>query len=115
MSGAERRGTLSLMLGSLTALGPLSIDMYLPSFQAIARDLSASPAQVQLTLAVFFVALGIGQAFYGPVSDRFGGGARSASVSGSTCSPRPAAPPPAPSKPSWPGASPRRSGDARAW
>jgi DHA1 family bicyclomycin/chloramphenicol resistance-like MFS transporter len=72
MSGAERRGTLSLMLGSLTALGPLSIDMYLPSFQAIARDLSASPAQVQLTLAVFFVALGIGQAFYGPISDRFG-------------------------------------------
>ncbi len=72
MSGAERRGTLSLMLGSLTALGPLSIDMYLPSFQAIARDLAASPAQVQLTLAVFFVALGIGQAFYGPISDRFG-------------------------------------------
>jgi DHA1 family bicyclomycin/chloramphenicol resistance-like MFS transporter len=60
------------MLGSLTALGPLSIDMYLPSFQAIARDLAASPAQVQLTLAVFFVALGIGQAFYGPISDRFG-------------------------------------------
>jgi DHA1 family bicyclomycin/chloramphenicol resistance-like MFS transporter len=60
------------MLGSLTALGPLSIDMYLPSFQAIARDLRASPAQVQLTLAVFFVALGIGQAFYGPISDRFG-------------------------------------------
>jgi DHA1 family bicyclomycin/chloramphenicol resistance-like MFS transporter len=72
MSGAERRSTLSLMLGSLTALGPLSIDMYLPSFQAIARDLAASPAQVQLTLAVFFVALGIGQAFYGPISDRFG-------------------------------------------
>jgi DHA1 family bicyclomycin/chloramphenicol resistance-like MFS transporter len=72
MSSAERRGTLSLMLGSLTALGPLSIDMYLPSFQAIARDLTASPAQVQLTLAVFFVALGIGQAFYGPISDRFG-------------------------------------------
>jgi MFS transporter, DHA1 family, multidrug resistance protein len=72
MSGVERRGTLSLMLGSLTALGPLSIDMYLPSFQAIARDLRATPAQVQLTLAVFFVALGIGQAFYGPISDRFG-------------------------------------------
>jgi DHA1 family bicyclomycin/chloramphenicol resistance-like MFS transporter len=72
MSGAERRSTLSLMLGSLTALGPLSIDMYLPSFQAIARDLAASPAQVQLTLAVFFVALGIGQAFYGPISDRYG-------------------------------------------
>jgi len=72
MAGRGRLGTLTLMLGSLTALGPLSIDMYLPSFQAIARDLRASPAQVQLTLAVFFVALGIGQAFYGPISDRFG-------------------------------------------
>jgi DHA1 family bicyclomycin/chloramphenicol resistance-like MFS transporter len=61
-----------MLLGSLTAFGPLSIDMYLPSFQAIARDLAASPAQVQLTLAVFFVALGIGQAFYGPISDRYG-------------------------------------------
>jgi DHA1 family bicyclomycin/chloramphenicol resistance-like MFS transporter len=72
MAGAGRLGKLTFMLGSLTALGPLSIDMYLPSFQAIARDLTASPAQVQLTLAVFFVALGIGQAFYGPISDRFG-------------------------------------------
>lgn len=72
MAGRGRLGALTLMLGSLTALGPLSIDMYLPSFQAIARDLRASPAQVQLTLAVFFVALGIGQAFYGPISDRFG-------------------------------------------
>lgn len=72
MAGAGRLGKLTFMLGSLTALGPLSIDMYLPSFPAIARDLTASPAQVQLTLAVFFVALGIGQAFYGPLSDRFG-------------------------------------------
>jgi DHA1 family bicyclomycin/chloramphenicol resistance-like MFS transporter len=72
MAGARRPGKLALLLGSLTAFGPLSIDMYLPSFQAIARDLAASPAQVQLTLAVFFVALGIGQAFYGPVSDRYG-------------------------------------------
>jgi MFS transporter, DHA1 family, multidrug resistance protein len=72
MAGAGRLGKLTFMLGSLTALGPLSIDMYLPSFQAIARDLTASSAQVQLTLAVFFVALGIGQAFYGPLSDRFG-------------------------------------------
>jgi DHA1 family bicyclomycin/chloramphenicol resistance-like MFS transporter len=68
----SRPGKLPLILGGLTALGPLSIDMYLPSFQAIARDLAASPARVQLTLAVFFIALGIGQAFYGPISDRFG-------------------------------------------
>jgi MFS transporter, DHA1 family, multidrug resistance protein len=72
MDGPRRLGKLTLILGALTAFGPLSIDMYLPSFQAIARDLTASPAQVQLTLAVFFVALGIGQAFYGPLSDRYG-------------------------------------------
>ena len=72
MAGPRRLGKLTLILGALTAFGPLSIDMYLPSFQAIARDLEASPAQVQLTLAVFFVALGIGQAFYGPISDRYG-------------------------------------------
>src|SRR5262250_3758010 len=69
---SPRPGKLPLILGTLTALGPLSIDMYLPSFQAIARDLAASPARVQLTLAVYFIALGIGQAFYGPISDRFG-------------------------------------------
>jgi DHA1 family bicyclomycin/chloramphenicol resistance-like MFS transporter len=67
-----RPGKLPLILGALTALGPLSIDMYLPSFPAIARELAASPAKVQLTLAVFFIALGIGQAFYGPLSDRYG-------------------------------------------
>jgi DHA1 family bicyclomycin/chloramphenicol resistance-like MFS transporter len=72
MAGAKKPGKLAMLLGALTAFGPLSIDMYLPSFQAISRDLAASPAQVQLTLAVFFVALGIGQAFYGPLSDRYG-------------------------------------------
>lgn len=43
---------LALILGALSAFGSLSIDMYLPSFQAISRDLAASEAQVQLTLAV---------------------------------------------------------------
>jgi DHA1 family bicyclomycin/chloramphenicol resistance-like MFS transporter len=46
--------------------------MYLPSFQAISRELAATDAQVQLTLAVFFGGLGLGQAFYGPLSDRYG-------------------------------------------
>src|ERR1700704_4028173 len=46
--------------------------MYLPSFAAISRDLSASEAQVQWTLAVFFGGLGVGQAFYGPISDPYG-------------------------------------------
>lgn len=63
---------LALILGALSAFGSLSIDMYLPSFAAISRDLAASEAQVQLTLAVFFAGLGLGQAFYGPISDRHG-------------------------------------------
>jgi MFS transporter, DHA1 family, multidrug resistance protein len=72
MAGAGPLGSLALILGALSAFGPLSIDMYLPSFQAISRDLAASEAQVQLTLAVFFGGLGLGQAFYGPISDRYG-------------------------------------------
>jgi len=64
--------TLALLLGALSAFGSLSIDMYLPAFPAIRSDLAASEAQVQLTLAVFFAGLGLGQAFYGPISDRYG-------------------------------------------
>jgi DHA1 family bicyclomycin/chloramphenicol resistance-like MFS transporter len=44
--------SLALIVGALSAFGSLSIDMYLPSFQTISRDLAASEAQVQLTLAV---------------------------------------------------------------
>lgn len=61
-----------LVLGSLTAFGPLSIDMYLPSFPAIAEDLHTSLSSVQLSLASFFIGLALGQIFYGPITDRFG-------------------------------------------
>lgn len=61
-----------LICASLTALAPLSIDMYLPSFPALAADLHVDIGQVQLTLGTFLVGLAIGQAFYGPISDRFG-------------------------------------------
>jgi MFS transporter, DHA1 family, multidrug resistance protein len=70
MAGPVKR--LALVLGALSAFGSLSIDMYLPSFRAISVDLSASEAQVQLTLAVFFGGLGLGQTLYGPISDRYG-------------------------------------------
>jgi DHA1 family bicyclomycin/chloramphenicol resistance-like MFS transporter len=63
---------LAAILGGLSALGPLAIDMYLPSFPTISRELSASPSAVQLTVALYFVGLSIGQAFYGPLSDRLG-------------------------------------------
>jgi drug resistance transporter, Bcr/CflA subfamily len=63
---------LILILGALAAFGPLSIDMYLPGFADIARDLDADLGRVQLTLPAFFIGLGIGQLFYGPLADRYG-------------------------------------------
>jgi MFS transporter, DHA1 family, multidrug resistance protein len=69
----ERGGTaLELLLGALTAIAPLSIDMYLPALPAIARDLRATPASVQLTLSSFFVGFALGQLASGPLIDRFG-------------------------------------------
>lgn len=61
-----------LLLGSMIALGPLSIDMYLPSFPAIERSFGAPSGSLQLTLATYFVGLALGQVLYGPISDRFG-------------------------------------------
>ncbi|MEN2988840.1 Bcr/CflA family multidrug efflux MFS transporter [Tistrella sp. BH-R2-4] len=63
---------LALILGLLAAFGPLSIDMYLPAFPAIASDLAADPSAVQATLALFFAGLAGGQLIYGPLADRLG-------------------------------------------
>ena len=62
----------ALVLGLLSAIGPFSIDMYLPALPAIGTDLSASVAQVQLTLTVYFLAFGVSQLFYGPLADAVG-------------------------------------------
>ncbi len=61
-----------LLLGALTGLAPLSIDMYLPGFPAIEKSLLAQAGSAELTLASYFIGLAIGQLFYGPLSDRFG-------------------------------------------
>lgn len=61
-----------IVAGVLTAVGPLSIDMYLPSFPSIVADLHTDAGAVQRTLAMFFVGLALGQLLYGPLSDRFG-------------------------------------------
>jgi DHA1 family bicyclomycin/chloramphenicol resistance-like MFS transporter len=61
-----------LILGSLTALGPFSIDMYLPGFPAIAQSLHTTTAQVSLSLSSFCVGLAAGQLLYGPLLDKYG-------------------------------------------
>ena len=63
---------LTLTLGALSAIAPMSIDMYLPSLPSLERALSTDAASVQLTLAVFFLGLAVGQVLYGPLADRFG-------------------------------------------
>src|SRR5215467_2526226 len=63
---------LIFILGLLTAIGPFSIDMYLPGFPAIARDLNTTVAHVSLSLSSFFIGISIGQFLYGPLLDRFG-------------------------------------------
>lgn len=63
---------LILILGSLTALGPFSIDMYLPGFTAIAKYLHTSTDQVALSLSSYFIGISAGQLLYGPLLDRFG-------------------------------------------
>src|SRR3954454_1839438 len=63
---------LVIVLGAVNAIGPLSIDMYLPAFPDIAASLHASAAQVQLTLTACVAGLALGQLVVGPLSDRLG-------------------------------------------
>jgi DHA1 family bicyclomycin/chloramphenicol resistance-like MFS transporter len=64
--------SLILILGSLTALSPFSIDMYLPAFQKIASDFGVNIGRVGLSLSSYFFGLAFGQLLYGPLLDRFG-------------------------------------------
>lgn len=62
----------ALVLGLLSAIGPFAIDMYLPALPSIGQSLNASMGAVQASLMAFFIALGLGQLIYGPVSDMVG-------------------------------------------
>jgi DHA1 family bicyclomycin/chloramphenicol resistance-like MFS transporter len=68
----NRQTETIILLGALTAFAPVSIDMYLPALPTIGVAFGADPGHVQLSLASFFLGLATGQAFYGPISDRFG-------------------------------------------
>jgi DHA1 family bicyclomycin/chloramphenicol resistance-like MFS transporter len=63
---------LTLLLSFLTALGPLSMDMYLPSLPDIGSALHAPTLHVQLTISSYLFGFAVGQIFYGPISDRIG-------------------------------------------
>lgn len=67
-----RRVQLVLLLGALSAFGPLSIDMYLPSLPSLSRDLGASASAAQLTLSACLLGLALGQVIAGPLSDLLG-------------------------------------------
>ncbi|CAL99970.1 DHA1 family bicyclomycin/chloramphenicol resistance-like MFS transporter [Saccharopolyspora erythraea NRRL 2338] len=71
-SSLSRKARFALILGGLTAFGPLSIDMYLPALPELTRELGATEAQAQLTLTAVLLGLAFGQLFAGPVSDAVG-------------------------------------------
>ncbi len=63
---------LTLLLGVLTAVGPVSTDMYLPAFPLIEADFGGGAGSAQITLAAWFIGLAVGQITHGSLSDRFG-------------------------------------------
>jgi MFS transporter, DHA1 family, multidrug resistance protein len=68
----RRQNMVLLILGGLSGLGPFAVDMYVPGFSAIARDLKTTAGLVGLTLTTFALGIAIGQLLAGPVLDRFG-------------------------------------------
>jgi DHA1 family bicyclomycin/chloramphenicol resistance-like MFS transporter len=69
-----RPGTFALtaLLAGMSAIGPLTTDIYLPSLPSIARLLDASTSQAQFTISAYLIGFALGQTIYGPVSDRHG-------------------------------------------
>lgn len=61
-----------IILGCLSAFGPLSIDMYLPAFPAMAESLGVTQGRIEMSLSSYFIGLSLGQLAYGPLTDRYG-------------------------------------------
>src|SRR6187431_2781642 len=69
---SSQRFKYIVILGALSALGPFTIDLYLPAFPNVAADLVASDAAIQLTLTATLIGFALGQLIVGPLSDSFG-------------------------------------------
>jgi len=69
---ARSRLWLEIALGALTAVGPMSIDMYLPAIPSIAKELGVTHERAQLSFSAFFIGYAAGQFLSGPLTDRFG-------------------------------------------
>lgn len=67
-----RRITYIVLLGALTALGPFTIDLYLPAFPVLQADFATSAAAIQLTLTGTMIGFALGQLIVGPLSDKVG-------------------------------------------
>jgi len=66
------RLAMTLLLGLLVSFAPMTIDLYLPAFPIMARDLATDAESIQLTLSVYMVGFALSQTIFGPISDRFG-------------------------------------------
>ena len=72
ISTTTNRRVILIILGLLSAIGPFTIDMYLPAFQTVANDFNTSMDKVQLTLTSYFIGIAVGQLIYGPLLDKYG-------------------------------------------
>src|SRR6478609_3892857 len=68
----QNRNLITLILGMLATVTPFAIDLYLPAFSLIAKDLHTDTARVSLSVSSYFIGMALGQLLYGPLLDRFG-------------------------------------------
>ncbi len=72
MRNRKEENIILLVLGTLIALGPFSIDAYLPGFKSISEDFGVTVSRVGLSLTSYFIGISVGQLAYGPIMDKYG-------------------------------------------